>query len=775
MPLLWLSLGFLAGIMLADGSTLPWPVWAAAALLFFALSFLEKRLNAPAWLLQWRKHSRVTLCLLLAAVCAGAARAVPAFNASQPGAFGSDDLAYYNGAPLHWTGRVDAPPEQLDNATRLQVRAVARIAEGEEIPLHGAALVTVLPGGDWAYGDRIDLYGTPAQPGENEEFSYRRYLAIHGIHSTLYYPSIRRIGQGGAPIPHAVYALRERAYAVIERLYPQPEAGLLAGILLGIESDIPADLARAFQDTGTTHIIAISGFNIAILAGLFYTLFGRLMPRIWAPLPAIAAIALYTLLVGGQASVVRAAVMGGMALLGRSIGRRGAGANSLAFAAALMSAFNPLLPWDVGFQLSFMATLGLVLYAAPLQERFESWAGGRLPAETARRLAGPVGEYFLFTLAAQVTTLPVILYHFGRFSLSSFLANVLILPPQPLVMILGGISMLAGLIWLPLGQALAWLFWPLPAYTNRMVMRLADLPGGSLALGAVPGWAVLLFYTLLFGVTLGGRWLRQRKLLKPVLERIRPGFVLVALVLAAAGVWSTAAAMPDGRMHVSLLNQPDGPAVLVQTAQGRSLLVNGGSSASQLSAALGQRLPLTNRRLDALLLTTGSAAGLEGLPLTAERFPPGLVLWNPHAAGLRNGRRLAEVLQRQAVQPGLLAAGQTLDLGDGARLHVLVHNDLGTALLLEWENFRLLLPGGVPPETLLRAYPTEMAGVSVLLLEESSLEAAPPVVWANAIPASAYIGQGTASTPTDGRWFSLDAYRWIEFETDGEQLWGRAD
>ena len=155
-------------------------------------------------------------------------------------------------------------------------------------------------------------------------------------------------------------------------------------------------------------------------------------------------IGLYTILVGVDASVVRAALMGGLSLLAAQFGRRQEGINSLAFVATLMAIVNPHVLWDVGFQLSFTATLGLILYAEPLSQWF-TWAASRfLPAAAAVRLAKPVGEYFLFTLAAQVLTLPVILYHFQRLSWISLLANPLILPAQPPVMIMGGISVLGG-------------------------------------------------------------------------------------------------------------------------------------------------------------------------------------------------------------------------------------------------------------------------------------------------------------------------------------------
>lgn len=157
-------------------------------------------------------------------------------------------------------------------------------------------------------------------------------------------------------------------------------------------------------------------------------------------------IALYTLFVGGDPAVFRAAILGGLALFAAQIGRRQAGLNSLALAALVMAALNPQVLWDVGFQLSFAATLGLVLYAEPLTAGFNRLASRWLARERVQALSGPVSEYLLMTLAAQITTLPVILYHFQRLSLSAFVTNPLILPAQPPVMTLGGLAVMLGLV-----------------------------------------------------------------------------------------------------------------------------------------------------------------------------------------------------------------------------------------------------------------------------------------------------------------------------------------
>ncbi len=143
--------------------------------------------------------------------------------------------------------------------------------------------------------------------------------------------------------------------------------------MLGDEAGIPDSVQQAFKDTGTSQIIAISGFNITIIAGLLSTFFGRLLGRrrryLAAGLSAVM-IGFYTVLVGADAAVVRAALMGGLSLYARQLGSPQDGLNCLALVAAVMALINPNVLWDGGFQLSFMATLGLVLYAEPFSQAF---------------------------------------------------------------------------------------------------------------------------------------------------------------------------------------------------------------------------------------------------------------------------------------------------------------------------------------------------------------------------------------------------------------------
>ena len=490
-------------------------------------------------------------------------------------------------------------------------------------------------------------------------------------------------------------------------------------------------------------------------------MFGTILSRWWATLAAILAVVFYTILVGATASVVRAAIMGSLALIATQIGRRSTGLNSLALAAALMCCANPRLPWDASFQLSFFATLGLVVFGERFQNGLNDFLNRRLPAEAARRIAGPVGEYVLLTLAAQLMTLPIILYHFQRLSLSSLLANPLILPPQPLLMILSGAAVLAGLVFDPLGHLLAWLAWPLSAYTIRMVEALAGLPGGVLALGRLNLFTTMLLYGAILAPVLGWRFPQLWK------ELLRPGLLLTTLGLAAAIAWRGAFARPDGKLHLVVLNLEGSQVLLVRGPGGENILANGGPSTTLLADALGRWLSPFDRHLDALVINNPQADAASGLPGVLERYPVGKALWGCAPGDTRTSELVLESFANHGVPEHSLIAGEALGIGTEARLEVLAVSEAGSALLLRWDNFRALIPAGVPPGQLARE---NLDHLSVLVLDERDLEKMEE--WSALAPQAVIFTPGKGSLPVEGvNWLNTRQQGWVQVTTDGERMW----
>ncbi len=672
-----------------------------------------------------------------------------------------------------------------------QQNSLQSVQDGQSFSANGLVLAKVPPGEEWHYGDRLRLTGKLETPPAEEEFSYREYLARQGVYSLIQptQTSLLSTNQGN-PVWAALFAVKQYALDTVYSIFPDPEASLMAGILLGVEAGIPADVQEAFKATGTSHVIAISGFNIAILAGLFTLLFSRLLGRWRGAAVAALGIAFYTLLVGAGPSVVRAAVMGWFSILAVQMGRRQNGLNSLAAVAAVMALFNPFLLWDVGFQLSFLATLGLVLYADPIQGAFDRLASRFLPSHTVTRLSAPVGEYLLLTLAAQMLVIPVMAYHFQSLSLTMLIANPLILPVQPAVMILGGLATLGGMIFQPLGQLLAYLAWPFVAYTIRVVEGLSGIPGGFVSLGKISLFSVALFFGGLILLTWAKSHPNNR--FTRWLSSLSPAVPLTGLVILSILVWREAFAAPDGRLHVRVLDVSrtglSGEAILIETPEGRRVLINGGPSASRLSDALGRQLPLFDRSVDLLIVAGVQNGQLQALPSVLSRYRPRQVLWAGPTQTTRAARDLSEKLTSLGIPFETAQPGQVADLGAGVSLRVLTAGQRGAVLLLEWKNFRLLLPVGMSFDEMETLENGKQVGrVSGLLLAEAGFAPLNPPEWiSNLQPQVVLLSvspKDTTGLPSPETLEAVEGYTllrtdrngWIELSTDGEQMWVEAE
>lgn len=712
-PLTAVVVAWLLGIVAA--SHLRLPVWAWGALALVALlgagayrRHAWRRIH-PAEIV-FRVHplhdKRLLVLLLLAAWAGGGARtawATPTFDSAA--------LARYNdlGARVGVEGWVAAYPERDGTRQRLRLHAEAiTLPDGRRAPVQGDFIVSLGRYPAYHYGDRLLVRGLLETPPTFDDFDYRAYLARKGVYSLMRRASATLLEQGrGRLFYRLLYALRDRASATLNAITPEPHAALLNGILLGIESGIPDDLMEAFNRTGTTHIIVISGFNISIIAGLFLALGKRLVGERRATWLAVGGVALYALLVGADAAVSRAALMGILYVVALHMGRRSLALNSLAASALVMTLLNPFTLYDLGFQLSALATLALILFVPTLT----AWVEARLAWLGSRRatVMALLNDALIVTFAAQLLTTPLIVSVFGRLSIVSLLTNLLILPVQSWVMLGGGAALLAGLVWLPLGRALAWIPWLGLTWTFAMVEWTARLPLASVDVGRFGTRSLLGYYVglaLVWGYATQPTWReRARTLWRTSIARWQT-VGLAALVVFATLPWLAAQHAPDGRLHLYALDVGQGDALLIITPDGKQLLVDGGNDPQLLLARVGRRLPPWDRTLDALILTHADADHLGGLPGLLERYDvamvihPGLAdttaLWDAWETALAQEQtRLVEARR-----------GQRLMLGDGVRLDVLgpprpyvqserVENDNSVVVRLRYGAFCALLAGDI--------------------------------------------------------------------------------
>ncbi|HQV92832.1 MAG TPA: ComEC/Rec2 family competence protein [Anaerolineales bacterium] len=780
LPLVWVSLAFLGGIALARYLSLPIWIWFGLALLFILLAILAR-------IIITRLHHSPFLSpfsfILFASLFLGSARyqySVPNFDAFH--------IAFYNDRnyDLLMTGYLIEPPDYRDSYTNLRLQVTAVDTGDGDLEADGLLLARVDANQVFHYGEIIRLRGKLKTPPENEDFSYRDYLAAQNIHSYMSNAEVTVLpGNGGNIFSAALYALKEKSLANIYRIFPDPESSLLAGILLGVDTGLTKELQGAFKNTGTAHIIAISGFNISIIAGIFFTLFSRFFGPRWGSALAVFGIIFYTLLVGGDAAVVRAAIMGTFALFARQIGRRQFAMNTLLAVAMLMCAWNPLYIWDVGFQLSFFATLGLILYAEPFSQAASNLLHRFLGATTVEKITQPLSDFVLLTFAAQLTTIPIMAYHFQRISLVSFLANPFILPAQPAVMILGGVAALLSLIWLPLGQLAAWVAYPFALYTIRVVELFDRIPRGTIFLGDFSFVFVLLFYIALLSLTFNWSALREWiHTLRAKAGTLGAGSAIVLLTIALLLVWRAASSVPDRLLHITFLDVGSADAVLIKTPTGKNILINGGPSVTILSDELGRRVSAFDRSLDWLIVANTDEEQVASLPRALERYKPDNVLWSGNRQGSFSSRVLYEYLTLQAIPVTFAETNHTLDLGDGATLRALTTGARGSVLLIEWQNFRAVLPIGMSFEAIAELRDGLSVGpVSALSLADSGYAPSNPPEWiVNLNPELIVLNvaagdeNGMPDDETlvaiqDHELLRTDQNGWIEITTNGEQMW----
>ena len=724
--MLWIALAFISGIVIVSLFPLSAYIWLGIGLGLLLVVLLTRH---PKSLFHLPLSTFYLIFIFFGAAW---------YQFRQPN-IDAFHIAFYNDRDYEMlvTGTLSEPPDYRDTYTNLRLKVEAVDSGSGDLPVSGLLLVRVPQNQTYEYGQRVRVRGDLKTPPEDEEFSYRDYLARDGVYSYMTKSEITTLpGNGGSAVRIAVYKLKDRMLQNTYRLFNDPEASLLAGILLGVDTGLTKDLQNAFKNTGTAHIIAISGFNIAIIAGIFFSMFKNIFGERLGAVFAILAIAFYTFLVGADAAVVRAALMGSISLLARQLGRRNAGMNALAIVALVMAVINPLVLWDVGFQLSFFATLGLILYAEP----FSNFTGNLISKITRNdnsTLTRIINDNVILTFAAQLTTIPIMAYHFKRISLISFIANPFILFVQPAVMIIGGLAVSVSLILQPLGQLIAWFAWPFSAYTIRMVELFNKVPHGTIHLGDSSLWIVSGFYIALFSVTLN--WPRIKEWFNSLAGSLRTVALTATLAIMFACtvvIWRSTATAGDGQLHITFLEVGSADAILIQTPEGRNVLINGGPSTSELSDELGRRLPFFSRKLDWLIIASTQEEQLAALPRVMERYPPDNVLWSGNIQASFSAQTLDKLFAERGIPVSRAEAGQKLELGGGAFIEIQAAGPKGSVLLIEYKNFRALLPIGIGVDTLeALEFGSEIGKVDVLLLTDSGYAPSnPPEMIQNVNP-----------------------------------------
>ena len=639
----------------------------------------------------------------------------------------SQDLALYNDlGEVTVEGIVVGDPEARGSAVRfpLKVEAVATGDERREVK--GKALVLARPPAQLAgersaphirYGDRLRLTGHLELPPVFGVFDYREYLARQGIGATMAFPEVALLSEGhGSPALSAIYRLRNSLARSLTRSLAEPQASLAQTLLLGNRGDIPEEVTQAFRDTGTSHLLAISGLHVGVVLALLLPISVALLGRrrnLYLLLP-LGLLWLYALLSGFSSSVERAVIMASIYLLALALGRQRNALPALAFAAALMVAWNPNDLYDISFQLSFTAVAGIILLAPTLQRVLAAPLDGGDLNDGWKR-----GVWLWLVLPAAVSmvailaTLPLLAFNFHRIALLSLPATLLALPALPLAVATSLATALVGLVSTPLGQVVGVVAWLPLSYILGIVEGLAQIPQAVLELDSVAGPLVWAYYgdAAALIVFVGLRQYLPESLLDRVVHwsprpAVKAG-TLLGLASAVALIWAINLSLPDGELRVTFLDVGQGDAIYVQGPGGEQVLIDGGPDPLPVLRALGERMPFWDRSLDLVVLSHADADHLGGLPEVLRRYRVAAVLDNPFFRDSPGWREWQAVLREKDVTVLQAQEGQVVKLGKELVLRVLHPpepplggtgadaNNNATVLQLRYGDATFLLTGDV--------------------------------------------------------------------------------
>ena len=589
------------------------------------------------------------------------------------------DAPTLSGSRVRFRGEVIANPTQ----------------ERGSVPVGTGLLVYALPPPDLAamrppphlrYGDTLGVSGSLERPEPIGDFDYAAWLESQGIAGVLWARQADTVStDGGNWVMAALHQFRGHLAAALQRAMPAPESGLAQALLLGIRTELPAQVKDAFRTAGMSHLLAISGLHVGIVLALALgigaatlgsgnplVIFGA-MATVWA----------YAVVSGLDPPVVRAAIMGSLALAQGLTGRGMRGLTALALAAGVMVCADPTLLTSLSFQLSFTAMAGVIV-GLPLITLFSgavATLAGSSNAGVSRWL-----QYGLTLLIASVVisttttlaTIPLIAMHFGEIPVMSVPATILAMPAMPLALVATAATAVAGVIASWLAPALGVFAWAPVAWIIQVAEAMPPVmaPAGWVTPAVAVAWyGGLTILTLLMssrrarrfaaGWRRGPRW--RPSGFAGFLFGVAPVVVLAVILLL--GQLSTTRA--DGLLHVHVLDVGQGDAILLVTPQGRQALVDGGPDPRITLLALGERLPSGDRSLDAVVATHLDSDHAGGLIGVLDRYDADVVMQGPTSSESALLPQWESVLDQREHLAVSIRAGHRIQLGPGVMMEVL--------------------------------------------------------------------------------------------------------
>ncbi len=401
----------------------------------------------------------------------------------------SNRISFYNDQEeIEFQGLVAEESDIREDKIKLTIATQSILEEGIQRNINGKVLVDVERFPEYSYGDLLNITCQLQTPAVFDDFNYKDYLAKSDIYSVCYKAQANLVNSNqGNKFTGILLKIKNKFSNIISLVLPEPQASFLKAMLLGLKNGLSDDFKESFNITGTSHIIVISGLHIAIVAGILLYITKILsFSRKYSLAISIIGLVLFIFLIGAHPSSVRAGIMGSLIILAMYSGRLSDTKNAIICAALIIILINPkVLKFDAGFQMSFLATIGII-YLSPYLKKFLKF----IPNIFKFR------EIIAMTLAAQILTLPVIIYNFERISIISPIVNVLIIPLVPVAIVMGFISLFSGLVWIYLGKLIAIITWFALQYIISVVKIFSKIPLASIEVNKIwVGW--IIFYYII--------------------------------------------------------------------------------------------------------------------------------------------------------------------------------------------------------------------------------------------------------------------------------------